>query len=123
MVMTFAMVAPAFAVDDTDPMTETISVSGLEKGDSVKFIKVIQWDDVNGWTYVNGLTAATGDTLPDIKTITGNLDTTQDPASFTPGSISAEHAAILAKAAASLAGTTVNAASGTATYELRQNFS
>lgn len=107
----------AFAAEDTDAMTETISVSGLENGDSVKFIKVIQWDDVNGWTYVSGLTAAEGDTLPDIKTITGKLDTTTDPATFTAGSISAEHAAILAKAAASLNGTSVDATSGTATYE------
>lgn len=107
----------AFAEEDTDAMTETISVSGLENGDVVKFIKVIQWDDVNGWTYVPGLTAAEGDTLPDIKTITGKLDTTTSPATFTAGSISAEHAAILAKAAASLDGTSVNATSGTATYE------
>ena len=107
----------AFAADDTDPMTETVSVSGLENGDTVKFIKVIQWDDQNGWTYVEGLTPAEGETLPDIKTITGKLDTTTDPATFTAGSISAEHAAIIAKAAASLSGTTVEAASGTATYE------
>jgi len=107
----------AFAAEDTDKMTETVSVSGLEDGDSVKFIKVIQWDDENGWTYVTGLTPAQGETLPDIKTITGNLDTTTDPATFTAGSISAEHAAILAKAAASLDGTTVDAVSGTATYE------
>lgn len=116
--MSIAMGATAFAAEDTDKMTETISVSGLEAGDSVKFIKIIEWDDKNGWTYVDGLTAAEGDTLPDIKTITGNLDTTTTPATFTAGSISAEHAAILAKAAAKLSsGTTVAATDGTATYE------
>jgi len=113
-VMAMAMSAVAFAAT-----TETVSVSGLENGDSVNFIKVIEWDEVNGWQYVDGLEAADGDTLPDIKTITGSLDTSQDPAVFTAGSISAEHAAILAKAAAhsELAGQSVNATSGTATYE------
>jgi len=112
---------PAFAAEDDLATTETISVSGLENGDKVRFYKVIEWNDVNGWKYVNGLTAVSPDTLPNITTITGNLDTTQDPAVFTAGSISAEHAAVLAKAAANSAShlsyTEVAAGSGTATFE------
>ena len=109
----------AFAAEDELATTETISVSGLENGDSVNFYKVIEWNDVDGWKYVAGLTAATGDTLPDIKTITGDLDTSTAPATFTAGSISAEHAAILAKAAvaSNLSVHSENASSGTATYE------
>ena len=112
---------PAFAAEDDLATTETISVSGLENGDKVRFYKVIEWNDVDGWKYVNGLTAVSPDTLPNITTITGNLDTTQTPAVFTAGSISAEHAAILAKAAANSASnlsyTEVTAGSGIATYE------
>jgi len=112
---------PAFAAEDDLATTETISVSGLENGDKVRFYKVIEWNDVDGWKYVNGLTAVSPDSLPNITTITGNLDTTQDPAVFTAGSISAEHAAVLAKAAANSAShlsyTEVAAGSGTATFE------
>jgi len=99
-----------------------VSVSGLENGDKVNFIQVIKWVDGTGWAYVDGLTAAAttaGVTLPPLTNITGQVDISTTPYTVTSGAISAEHAGILAKAAAALPASAIhqeNAVSGTATY-------
>ena len=114
MMMVMTMSIGAFAAQGEVVKDTSISVSGLETGDKVNFIQVIKWVDGEGWDWVDELKDDT--TLPDIKTITGKLEGT--PPQFTAGTISAEHAGIIAKAAANagLAATQKPESDGTATW-------
>ena len=112
--MAFAVAVPAWAAQGEVTKDTSVSVSGLETGDKVNFIQVIKWVDGEGWAWVDGIKNDT--TLPELTTITGKLE--GDSATLTSGTISAEHAGIIAKAAAnaSLAATQVTESDGTATY-------
>ena len=82
---------PVFAASDS-----SVTVSGLDAGDTVKFYKLIKWEST-GWAWADGVEAAAtsaGVTLPDLETITGN-DTTA-------GAISAANGGILAQVAQKL---------------------
>ena len=70
MVMTLAMVAPAFAAAGDATSDDTIKVTDLTAGDTVKYYKVLQWNDGSGW----GLTT---DFAGLVGTGTGCLGTTE----------------------------------------------
>jgi len=114
MAMIVGTMSTVFAAQGEVVKDTSISVSGLESGDKVNFIQVIKWVDGEGWAWVDEIKDDA--TLPDIKTITGKLEGT--PPTLTAGTISAEHAGIIAKAAANagLAGTQKTEESGTATW-------
>ena len=63
MVMVVAMAMPAMAAGGVaDGAQKTIKVDGLAAGDTVKYVKVIAWDNTNGWVRADGFTTTN---LPD----------------------------------------------------------
>ncbi len=87
LVTAFAMATPAFAADPAPAggltVDPKISVTGLQDGDTVNFIKILKWD--NGWKKNDGVTL----TDAELATIVGDKTT--------PGAISAALAGKLAK--------------------------
>ena len=130
MAMVLSLHLTAFATDVGNVSLDTsVSVSGLQTGDSVNFYQIVKWVDGTGWAWINSdyeaalATAAASftpaKTAPVLTTITGTTDKDlTDPNTSTKGAISADHAAILAKAAelANLAPVNKAESDGTATY-------
>lgn len=92
MVMALSMTSIAFADETSKPqggltVDPEISVTGLQQNDSVKFYKVLKWD--NGWKVADGFTL----TDAELATVVGNKTT--------PGAISSTLADTLAGQAAS----------------------
>lgn len=64
MVMTLAMVAPAFAAAGDRTVDAKVTVDGFEAGDTVTAYQFITWVDGEGWKLAEGIT---GITLADIE--------------------------------------------------------
>ena len=97
---------------------KSLTVSGLDKGDVVKFYKLVEWIPGEGWAYTKAITDS-GAALPELKTITGYYDETAKK--VVPGAVSAADGGKLAvaaqKAASSLADTeTVADGASSVTY-------
>lgn len=110
------MVGAAFADEPASSITGSITVTGLEAGDTVKYYKVIEWNSTKGWQFTeqfNSLSAA------DLNTILGRtVDAQGKVTAVGNGAISQEMAAKIAAkattpigAADTLTGTTWTKAS------------
>ena len=95
MVLTMMSVA-AFADDEGLTTDATISITGLEKGDTVNLYKVLEWTDGTGWTLTQGFAGLDTD---GVNALIANTPNTQ---------LSADDLAAIATAAANASASQVD---------------
>lgn len=128
MLVAVLMLMSSFAALANEPDTTTppsgalnidtsVTVTNLDAGDSVKFVKMVKWVDGTGWAWDDDFASklATVVTEADERTALFDRVTGQNKgkSNYVAGKISAPDGATLAKAAAQLTGTSVDAVANT----------
>jgi len=101
LVLALAMILMVGAAFADGPANKSISVSGLEVGDTVKYYKVIEWDDEAGWKFTEQFKDLSAD---DLKEIVGYEQGEGDNKTFVQGTITSGMAAKIAAKASSPVG-------------------
>lgn len=103
LVLALAMVLMAVGAFAADPAAKSISLSGLEAGDTVKYYKVIEWNDTNGWQFTSQFSSLSND---DLAEIVGHevTDAETGAKSMVAGRITSEMAAKIAAKATTAIG-------------------
>jgi len=66
LVLALAMVLMVGASFAAEPAAKSISLSGLEAGDTVKYYKVIEWNDTEGWKFTEQFSTLSAEDLAEI---------------------------------------------------------
>jgi len=95
-IMMIGLVGLAFA---DGPAEKSITINGLAAGDNVKYYKVIEWNETNGWQFIAPFSSALS--TDEQAEVIGHVDTSTTPATVVTGTITDTTAQKMASAVTS----------------------